>query len=544
MSPRPPPSTATPSFTLTPASQGVRRLKPFWNWGWMAVALCLFLTLASRGPLVFVPQLDWDEGTRMSIASALNHGRTLYVDAWDHHTFLDILFFQALFRLLPDATVPVAVRIFGIAAVLAVCLLIYRSVSALAGSAAWAFVSATTAAILFSQSWALSTSGEFLHSLPVCAAFFIYFTGRRSPASLLLTGALLAGGFFIKQTAIFDALAMGLIAFFQQRLTPAPSHPLIPGTNFRPRLRWRQWAQEAVWAFAGAGAITGLSAAYFLYHGSLREALHATLVDPFVYSTGRDLSHSLSKYVEAASSLFYRGLNVNLVVTCGLLATITVLLLPWLEEPDRPRQNRTALGALLWLAVDSAGLVTIGRFYPHYLTQLIPAAAIAASCVVARMRASWQPAVALVFAALVFLAAETPARTSSSRMQDRDAAEALVQTAAFIAATTKPDEGIFIYQNQALCLYFLSGRFPPTKVYMDHQLLPENKDAEALLADSMKRLQQYPPRLVIKGTLMRQVPEIEAFIARHYMPTTNIGSHTLYGLRETAAPSQPPSPSP
>src|SRR4051812_18101788 len=64
-----------------------------------------------------VLQLDWDEGTRMSIASALNFGRRLYVTAWDHHTFLDILFFQFLFKLLPPHQVPIAVRIVNIIAV-------------------------------------------------------------------------------------------------------------------------------------------------------------------------------------------------------------------------------------------------------------------------------------------------------------------------------------------------------------------------------------------------------------------------------------------
>ena len=58
---------------------------------------------------------------------------------------------------------------------------------------------------------------------------------------------------------------------------------------------------------------------------------------------------------------------------------------------------------------------------------------------------------------------------------------------------TEPGEPIFVYQNIALCLYFLTERFPPTKVFMDHQLLPENKDAPQLLREALRQLKQNPP---------------------------------------------------
>lgn len=48
---------------------------------WLVLGLSLFLLLIGRDGTWTVPQLDWDEGTRLSIGSALNHGRTLYVDA-------------------------------------------------------------------------------------------------------------------------------------------------------------------------------------------------------------------------------------------------------------------------------------------------------------------------------------------------------------------------------------------------------------------------------------------------------------------------------
>lgn len=100
---------------------------------------------------------------------------------------------------------------------------------------------------------------------------------------------------------------------------------------------------------------------------------------------------------------------------------------------------------------------------------------------------------------------------------------AVQKVAGFIQAETQPGEEIYLYQNPALCLYYLAGRFPPTKVFMDHQLLPENKDAPGLLKEAMASLAARPPKFVIVGNLGRSVPELEAFTRERYSPRTNFG---------------------
>lgn len=48
--------------------------------------------------------------------------------------------------------------------------------------------------------------------------------------------------------------------------------------------------------------------------------------------------------------------------------------------------------------------------------------------------------------------------------------------ARFIRANTDHGDTIFCYKNSALCLYFLTERFPPIKTFMESQMLEENKD--------------------------------------------------------------------
>jgi hypothetical protein len=354
----------------------------FWLAAWLSVAFLL----VTRWGTWTVPQLDWDEGTRMSIASALNHGRTLYVDAWDHHTFLDILFFQQLFRIFPSEWVPVAVRVCNALMVVASCLVIYGAVDRVARSPTWGLAAAVVCNYLFGREWAMSSTGEFYHSLAVALAFWLYFLGPKNPRRLVVVGLLFAVGFFTKQTALFDLGAFGVLALGSCWLAPDLASSL------------RSRAKEMGWLILGVGVVTALSAAYFVCNGALAEAVYMAFVDPVVYSTGRQLGDTLAKFGNAATALGSYAASVNWLITAaaavswvlwcvrGTAALLTreLGILPKSTgETPMPRQlternaaSRLALGAGLWLLVDMAGLVLIGRFYPHYLVQLIVPAAI------------------------------------------------------------------------------------------------------------------------------------------------------------------------
>lgn len=513
---------------------------------WLVWVLSLFLLLLGRDGTWTVPQLDWDEGTRLSIGSALNHGRTLYVDAWDHHTFLDILYFQQLFRLFPVAWVPLVVRLGNGLVVMSLCLLVYAGVASISRTPAWAVAAAVVCGYLLGCPWALSSHGEFYHALPVALAFYWTFTGHRDWRSGVLVGGLFAVGFYTKQTAAFDLAAFaGLVVVGGHPLSVNASPDNPPGAS---RSRRRESAlpaggvrgltsaatrllergiRDSVWMLVGFVAVTVLSALYFLYHGSLSEAAYMTFVDPLIYATGRGMDDTLGKYASALTGMLSYASQVNWVITGGMVLSLALLLIRCASARTPDAATRLALGAGVWLVVDALGLMLIGRFYAHYLVQLVvPAAIFSASYLLHVNKPMLRTGLGVVWGGLLVLSAAE--RWMDTRNQPADTHWAAVQQVVdFIRENTGPPDAIYLYQDWALCLYYLSERFPPTPVFMDHQLLPENKDAPGLLKTALARLAARPPKFIVIGDLGRSVPEIETFIRERYSLRTNFGSHQV-----------------
>lgn len=498
---------------------------------WLVLALSLFLLLVSRDRTWTVPQLDWDEGTRLSIGSALNHGRTLYVDAWDHHTFLDILYFQQLFRLFPAEWVPRMVRIGNAMVVMSLCLLVYAGVARISRMRAWGVAAAVVCGYLLGCPWALSSHGEFYHALPVALAFYWTFTGHQGRRSLLLVGALFAVGFATKQTAAFD-LAAFVLLIVGNRLTGARTRVGPKATGERAAMPSESstlltMLQPLLWLLVGFGGITLLCILYFLYHGSLSAAVYMTFVDPLVYATGRGPGETLGKYAGALTGMLNYASQVSWIITGGMAVSLVLLLVHCVTARPADTATRLAMGAGVWLAVDALGLMLIGRFYAHYLVQLVvPAAIFSTSFLLHVKKPAFATGLGVVFGGLLLVSAVQ--RWLDPRRQPPDGSwEDVRKTVAFVRANTGPQDGIYLYQDGALCLYYLSERFPPTQVFMDHQLLPENKDAPGLLKTALASLAARPPKFIVVGNLGRSVPEIEAFIRERYSPRTNFGLHQI-----------------
>ena len=499
---------------------------------WLVLALSLFLLFASRQGTWTVPQLDWDEGTRLSIGSALNHGRTLYVDAWDHHTFLDILYFQQLFRLFPTAWVPAVVRIGNALIVMGLCLLVYAGVASIARTRTWAVAAAVACGYLLGCPWALSSHGEFYHALPVALAFYWYFAGHQDRRSLVLVGAFFAVGFFTKQTAAFDLAAFALLLAGTRLAGAKTQVGQTTATDERATLPSGNSTlctvvQPFLWLLVGFGTVTFLSALYFLYHGSLSEAAYMTFVDPLVYATGRGMDDTLGKYASALTDLLNYASQVNWVITGGMVLSLALLLIRCASARTWEAATRLALGAGVWLVVDALGLMLIGRFYAHYLVQLVvPAAIFSTSFLLHVNKPALRTGLGVVWGGLLVLSAAQ--RWMDTRNRPADTRWAAVQQVVdFIRENTGPRDGIYLYQDLALCLYYQSERFPPTPVFMDHQLLSENKDAPVLLKTALARLAARPPKFIVVGDLGRSVPDIETFIRERYSPRTNFGSHQV-----------------
>ncbi len=490
---------------------------------WLALSISVIFLLVTRQHAWSVPQIDWDEGTRMSIASSLNHGRTLYVDAWDHHTFLDILFFQQFFRLLPCASVPLAVRLCNGAIVLALCMLVHRGVTKASGSSAWGLGATTVCAYLFGRGWALSSYGEFYHSLPVALAFYLYLHCPRTSARFFCAGVLFGLAFFTKQTAAIDLGAFVVMVVLSRRSSEEASSRVNSAIGV------------LAWCLAGFLVVMLASASYFAIHGSLREAAYMIFVDPLTYSTGGSAQETVVRYGQALLQLCGAAMRVNWVVTAILVASLVLIAVRQGDQGRLSASARLAWAAFLWLFVDMAGLMLVGRFYPHYLIQLIVPASVASTFVLSSVKQGFQGvATYVLFVVLLAQSALSPAVEWPEVAQGKwDEVNEIV---GFLRANTKPEEGVFLYREPMLCIYFLAERFPPTKVFMDDQFLQQNKDGPALLAEAMTSLRQHPPKFIVMGESPEwlektRIPEIDSFISASYEVKTNFGIHKVFTLR-------------
>jgi hypothetical protein len=454
-------------------------------------------------------EMDWDEGNRMSIGHSLNHGRTLYVDAWDHHPFLDILAFQQVFRILPPEVAPKAVHLINILIVVAISLLIFCLPRRLTSSFGPGLFGACVALFLFPRGAFRSSHGEFYHSLTSLAAFALYLMTKRSPLQLAAIGLLLATGFLIKQSAIFDVGAFLAI------------HGL---SGWRGGKGVRNYARDLVWLGAGAGTVVLLSIAYFAWHGSLREAVYGTFLDALVYSTGSGFHDTLDRYGKTAESEFGFLLHLHWLITGAIVFAYFCLLLRRQDEGAR----RLGEAAMLWLAFVLAGIMCIGRFYEHYFTQVIAPLSLVCAYAVAslprwgRFPVGWAGLVLLYLNPILY-----PQLNEFMGRAENDSRD-IQRVAAFLRANTRPGETVFLYRNSALCLYFLSERFPPVKTFMESQMLAEHKDGPALLTDGLKRWKQNPPRFIVTGQLKHVIPEIEELMNRDYRPHAKIGAFQIY----------------
>jgi hypothetical protein len=445
----------------------------------------------------------------MSIAHALNHGRTLYLDAWDHHTFLDIFFFQAVLYLFGPWHASMVIHLVNIFLVVTMAAIVHSALRLLGHNIESRFAGVIVCSYLFSLLDFRSSQGEFYHSALSAFAFLIYFLLPRTRVRLMLVGALLMAGFCIKQTALFDMAALGFIEAVR-RLWIDRRGTTPTGLG---------------WMSAGAGAIVSLAALYFLWHGTVRLALYMTFIDPVIYATGGTVAETLQKYGGAVTRLFSYLFEMHIGILLLLASAYAGTLYAW-SRASRPDWLPGVIGTAFWLLIIFAGIVSIGRFYGHYFMQaVVPLSLLTATGL--QWLLPWMRRIALLAMVLFLYLLPAATHDGHKHLRGHDP-EPLRLMAEYIRENTSPNDPIYLYQNTALCLYFLTERFPPTKVFMDHQLLPENRDAPQLKEEAIAQLHSRPPVFVIKGTLNRSVPEIDSFIETHYSVVTNTGAFTVY----------------
>jgi hypothetical protein len=223
----------------------------------------------------------------------------------------------------------------------------------------------------------LAWNGEMLLNLPVAWAIALAFGRSRSRLrpELLVSGALVAAAFLFKQPAAASAVALGVYLLL-------PSYRRARGLSLVAAL-----AQAAIFS-AGFAAVVGFAAWRVRAMGVWDDMM-------FWVFRHHDMPHGPGDIIfwerlEVAGVWFLLAcLPLVVAAVAGLKRRSRWLAWDGVGSEDR-RAERVAL--LLLLATAMLGVSASGRFYLHYFDLLVPALAIAASPVVARLLAGDAPA--------------------------------------------------------------------------------------------------------------------------------------------------------
>src|SRR5213083_569426 len=197
-----------------------------------------------------------------------------------------------------------------------------------------------------------------LMNLPIVWAWVIALGRSRSRLrpELIVSGALLAVAFLLKQPAAIAAVPLGI-------------YLLLPSYRVSRSLTRTNSIIQAAMLTSGFFAALGLVTIVLWKQGILHDAFYWTIAD-------HDVPH-----------VFWQKGIVNTLTFLGVCSPLVIgAILAWRDKDEiwaGKTAERTALLGLL--AVSAIGAAAGARFYPHYYVQLIPPLALLAAPYYARL---------------------------------------------------------------------------------------------------------------------------------------------------------------
>jgi hypothetical protein len=444
---------------------------------WLGVSAIVFLAILvflTRGPGLFFHFFDWDEAGLMAESWAMTKGQHLYADIPQIHPVLNFAVMVPFFYFLPLEWVSFAIKTMNLVLVFLGALLSARIAFEWFRSHVLGMLAASLFIFYCSNAWAWSAHGEFYAMFPVLLSVWLLFFVRY-PAGLIsyLVGALWAVAFFLKQVAAFDALGLYLAYLTLDR---------------EPRL-----GKTSTTGGLGLGfiTVTVVIGAWLFAQGTLTAAWSSIFVHPLLHYTRPE-----GAYASFLPELT-RTLSTQMSLSLPGILGIPFLIAAQRKSPAiRPEGAAFFIVVLIWLGADLIGLGASGRFYPHYLLQLVPAASLLPLFVLRRVE-TWAPRTLLlatrgVLAALALAAVfrfvdvthlVAPGNWAPPQIEQSSAAAEFIKThtrkrsvavAEFIRTHTRENDRIFLYKTDNLDIFFLSQRLSNNGVYMFVDMLSEH----------------------------------------------------------------------
>lgn len=509
-----------------------------------AVALAFFAVLfallcALRLPLLDRPIRDVDEAVAALIATSWLEGGVPYRDAIDQRGPVTYAIYAAAFGVAGKNNM-LAVHWALLLLIFAGCWLLFRFGAELGGDLPTGYLAAFLLAIS-SFTYRRSQMLAFHTEWPVVIAStlgmgLLWRALARGGARWRLPLAGLAFGvaFLSKQPAVFDGFAAGLFLFAWQWR--------------EGRFLSRETLVRAVALAGGFFVALGACVAYFAACGAL--------ADFYLYFWQYNVEH-YTAVVPVAERL--RNLNPfllrrhyltanPLLLATAVFATLRVL---W----GFAARGRSAVDArwllVVWFGGAYFGASYSGRNFGHYFIQLIVPGCLIAALL---LREAWQrfPTrlaravwVTAVIAGLAWplyrYRADAALLTWSTPAKPKPEQDALL---AHLAATTRPDEKIFIWGYNPE-IYVLADRRPATRYsnanYLTGMLPWENHHPEIDTSEHVvpgawnilfEELEANPPAVVIDTAVgnhryyrkypITKFPQLESYLAEHYTLETTI----------------------
>jgi hypothetical protein len=384
------------------------------------------------------------------------------------------------------------------------------------------------AAALFYIAASLTLGGTFSPAELLMAPFTTFgmlaglsaaLSARPRPRLLLIAGLLFGAAACVKQTALFEAAALGLY---------------LVG-----RLGLFEGAKAAAWLAAGLCAVPAGFALYFFAHGHL----DALLAGAVVAALGR----AGAQYVPWDDAFLRLLIELLLVLPLAVMAgTVFACRSAFRGGPAYPALQFLAIWAGAALA---AVLATRAMFVIYFLPVLPPLCLASGLCLQtaaerSRWRIAWPAAVAV--AGLFFLCTVAPLIFAGRE----NLASAEAAAAAMRRAGLSGNDRILV-ADRDLIVYLASGSNPPGRVFHPLQLLCDFASPAAGAALSQS-LSSRPAFIVAAEPFHARGCEkpgrrslLDATLERDYCPIGRFanaltgdrgGSLVVFGLKERAAP--------
>ncbi len=331
-------------------------------WLVLWIVLMFVLLVGLRPPSV---QLDYDVGIWTLCARDMNQGGLLYEDIWDHKGPMVFMLYSVVYRLVGYS--PVAINCLGILLLAVLAVEVFFLTRMLFGRFAGA------AAATFLLLAGVFPSGQFvgpelMMEVWMVPAFIAALVGlRRRQTSLILLSGILAGMAFQVHGVVGLHIAVLVLV-------------VAAYTIWVARGPIRQAVGLAL--VTVGGLLVPFAGFCLLFHrlGTLNDYFGRWIIDNLMYVRGGrlvrgfDTAHQLVLFVRdemVANPVFW------LAAFTGAMLMI-VLIARRQEEWQEPQRRWEAGFLIMWLLFAAGGIALSGRYYPHYLMQALPVAAIMA----------------------------------------------------------------------------------------------------------------------------------------------------------------------